>query len=457
MKNSSIISSAMFAVELFALTYNLAFSQIAENRPKLKFNDKMKSYSLKTDNLPADTAKPTDIYTPGSGLKIVETDKGTASLGVFSYVRYLNQKGLDTTYTDAFGKTRIIKRRQDIQLNKVNIKFFGWIMDPKFRYLFYVWTSNTSLGQLSQVVVAGNLQYGLSKYLNVGIGINSLPGVQSTSGNFPFWLTVDNRLIADEYFRPSYTTGIWANGYLTEGLKYGIMAGNNISQFGVDAGQLDNGLRTYSGVISWFPTTGEFGKNSGFGDFEDHKKPATLLGGHFTYSEENKESQPNSDQFENVQLRLSDGSIIFTENLFGTGITINDAVYKMTSADVGIKYKGFAFEGEYYWRWLSNFTGTGTDSLGFNLITDNGFQLMASYMILEKKFQAYVTLSQVFGDYGNPWDARFGLNIFPWKSQDYRVNLQYIQLYRSPVGALSLPYPVGGTGGILNIDFMVNF
>lgn len=302
--------------------YDPAEGQIADNSLKLRLNDKISSNAFKSDAQESDTAKSSGKYTPGSGFNLVETEDGSVNLGIFSYVRYLNQKGLDTSYTDAFGNTKKIQQRQDVQLNKVNIKFFGWIMDPDFRYLFYVWTSNTSLGQVSQVVVAGNLQYKINKNFNFGAGINSLPGVRSTSGNFPYWLPVDNRLIADEFFRPSYTTGIWANGSITDGLTYNFMAGNNLSQFGVDAGQLDNGLRTYSGMLRWYPTTGEFGQFSAYGDFDNHKKAATLLSGHFTYSQENKESQPKSDQFENVQLRLSDGSIIFTPNLFRNGITI---------------------------------------------------------------------------------------------------------------------------------------
>lgn len=456
MKPSYFLIIAMSLVILF-FTDSISEAQTADNSIKLSFNDNLKYNKLNDGESLPDTTKPETGYIPGAGLKLVETDGGTASLGIFSYIRYLNQKLLDSSYTDAFGKTRKIKRRQDVQLNKVNIKFFGWIMDTDFRYIFYVWTSNTSLGQVSQVVVAGNLQYNLNKNFNFGAGINSLPGVRSTEGNFPYWLPVDNRLIADEFFRPSYTTGIWANGNISDRLKYNFMAGNNLSQFGVNAGQLDNGLRTFSLALDWFPTTGEFGKFNAYGDFEDHKKAATLLEGHFTYSKENKESQPNNDQFENVQLRLSDGSIIFAPDLFGAGITINDAVYKMSSAAIGVKYRGFALEGEYYWRCLSNFTGNGTDSLGFNLLTDNGFQLMASYMIVQHKLQAYATLSQVFGDYGNPWDARIGFNFFPWKTQAFRWNAEYIQIYRSPVGALSLPYPVGGTGGIFNMDFMINF
>lgn len=454
--------SAYFLVIAISLGPLLLFNsvskaQFADKYINLRLNDNLKSNKLKSDKPSPDTAKPESKYVPGAGFKLVDSDGGSANLGIFSYVRYLNQKGLDTNYTDAFGNTRTIQRRQDMQLNKVNIKFFGWLMDPDFRYLFYVWTSNTSLGQVSQVVVAGNLQYKINKYLNFGAGINGLPGTASTSGNFPYWFPVDNRLIADEFFRPSYTTGIWASGSITSKSDYMIMAGNNLSQFGVNAARLDDGLRTFSGVINWYPTTGEYGKNSGFGDFEGHKKPATLLAGHFTYSEENRESQPNSDQFENVQLRLSDGSVIFIPGLFGSGIRINDVVYKMACADIGIKYKGFSFDGEYYWRWLSNFTGDSAQYLGFRVITDNGFQAMMSYMIIPQRLQAFTTFSQVFGDYGNPWDARVGINYFPWKNQAFRWNIEYIQIYRSPVGALSLPYPVGGTGGIFNMDFMVNF
>lgn len=451
-----LLSVIIFPI-IVLLNNSLTFARLSINNLKLKHRDKQETYKLNTSDTDSDSAKKFGKYTPNAGFKILETENGDVNFSIFSYIRYLNQNGLDATYTNSFGDTSLIRDRNDIQVNKVNIKFFGWFMDPKFRYLFYVWTSNTALGQSSQVVVAGNLQYNLNEHFTFGAGINALPGVRTTEGNFPFWLPVDNRLIADEYFRPSYTTGLWAKGKVTDRLTYNAMVGNNLSQFGIDAGQLDASLKTFSGALDWFPTTGEFGLNSGFGDFENHNKAATRLAGHFTYSEEDIQSQPTSDNFDNVQLRLSDGSVLFKPDLFGNGIRIRNANYKMTSVDYGIKYKGFALEGEFYWRWLSNFTGPGTDSLDINLIKDNGFQVMTSYMIIHQRLQAFTTFSQVFGDYGNPWEARIGLNYFPWKNQAVRWNIEYIQIYRSPVGGLSVPYPIGGTGGIFNTDFMVNF
>ena len=111
-------------------------------------------------------------------------------------------------------------------------------MSQKFRYFLYAWTSNASQGLGAQVVLAGNLNYTFNKHFNVAGGIASLPGTRSVEGNFPFWLGVDTRLIADEFFRPSYTSGIWARGEIVNHLKYQIMLGNNLSTLGVSAARI---------------------------------------------------------------------------------------------------------------------------------------------------------------------------------------------------------------------------
>jgi hypothetical protein len=383
-------------------------------------------------------------YTPNWGFKVANTEYGDLSISLYSYARYLNQLGLDPTYKDAFGNVKSVQQRQDIQLNKVQIKFLGWILSPKFRYFLYAWSSNASQGLGAQVVLAGNLNYAFNKHFNVGAGIRSLPGTRSVEGNFPFWLGVDTRLIADEFFRPSYTSGVWAWGKIGDRLDYIAMIGNNLSTLGVSAAQLNNGLNTVSTSLVWMPSTGEFGQ--GFGDFEDHQKLATRLAGHFTRSNEDRQEQPNSDQFENTQIRLEDGSVIFTPNLFGPGISVNDVTYKMAAFDGGIKYHGFSLEGEYYLRWLDHFHGPGT--AGLPSLFSRGFQLQTSAMVLPKTLQAYLGGSTLTGKYGNPWDFRAGLNYFPFHNKVVRWNNEFLYLYQSPVGYTAVPFAVGGTGPV---------
>ncbi len=396
-------------------------------------------------------------YTPNLGFKLADTKYGDLNISIYTYVRYLNQKGLDASYTDAFGNVKSVQQRQDFQIQKVQIKFLGWLFTEKFRYFLYAWTSNANQGQPAQVVLAGNVNYTFNKHFTLSGGIRSLPGTRSVEGNFPFWLGVDSRMIADEYFRPSYTSGIWATGAITDRLNYQVMLGNNMSTLGVSAARLDNGLNTFSSAIVWTPV-GEFSQGfsgQGWGDFEDHDKPAIRLGAHFNRSDENKESQPNSDTFENTQLRLSDGTVIFTPDLFGPGITIEDARWRMMSFDAGLKYHGYSLEGEYYIRSLDHFRGENT--AGLKSIFDQGFQLQGSAMVVPKTLQTYLGHSRIFGKYGDPWDLRMGLNWFPFKNHVVRWNTEGLYLYKSPVGYTSVPFAVGGRGWVFHSSFELAF
>jgi len=396
-------------------------------------------------------------YEPNEGFRVAKGKGGVLNVRILTYLRYLNQKGLDATWTDSFGKTSPLDRRQDIQMQKVVVFFQGWLMDPNFRYVAYVWTSNPSQGLGAQVVVGGNLNYIVSPHLIVGGGIENLPGVRSCEGNFPFWLTVDNRLMADEFMRGSFTMGVWAKGKVVDRLSYRLMLGNNLSQLGVDAALLDDGLNTFASSLIWLPSTGEFGTSGAFGDFDAHKTTATRLAAHFLRSDENSQGQPNTDAFENVQIRLSDGNPIFTPNLFGPGIQIQDAAYHMASTDGGIKYHGLSLDGELYWRWVNNLRGPLTETLPFTQFDDHGFQVQASAMVVPKALQGYVGVSKVYGQYGNPSDLRLGVNWYPWHNYVLRWNTEYLHNDHSPIGGTSLPTQVGANGDIVYSSLQVNF
>jgi len=394
-------------------------------------------------------------YEQGKGIVLARSDDAELDFSVFSYIRYLNQLALDETYTDAFGRTRTLDLRNDIQFQKVTMNFKGWLFDPRFRYLFYAWTSNTSQGQDAQVVLAGNLSYRFNDMFSLAGGIGALPTTRSTNYTFPNWLRVDNRTIADEFFRGSYTTGVWAWGQLAEGLKYRVMVGNNLSQLGIDASELDSQLNTFSGALWWMPTTGEYGQGEGLGDYEYHEELATLVGVHFTHSREDAQSQPGLNDFENSQIRLSDGTLIFSDDPFGTGVQINKATYEMAAINAGFKYRGFSLEGEYYWRWVDNFRATG--ELPFKDLFDHGFQLQGSAMVIPGQLQAYASGSKIFGEYGDPWDVALGINWFPMSRRELRINVQGLYLVDSPVGYNSVPFPTGGNGWVFSTDVMVNF
>jgi hypothetical protein len=233
------------------------------------------------------------------------------------------------------------------------------------------------------------------------------------------------------------------------------MIANNLSTLGVSASQMDNQFNTMAATVWWMPTTGEYGAGEGIGDYDYHEKFATRFGVHYTRSREDSQAQPKTSDFENSQIRLSDGTLIFQPDAFGTGGQIRKATYQMTALNAGFKYMGWSLEGEYYARWVNDF-----QTIGFIPVThlfDTGFQAEASTMLIPDLLQAYVAGSEVLGQYGHPWDATIGLNIYPFLRREMHINIEGIYLRRSPVGGSSYPYIVGANGWLFNTDFIVTF
>ena len=406
---------------------------------------------------PPATPSPTKWggFEPGKGVILMRSDIGEVDLGMVSYLRYLNQHGMDDTYTSVFGQHFDVTPREDFQLAKVQMTLRGWLFDPRFGFNSYVWTSQASQGLGAQVVVAGNINWTFSPALKVFFGIHSLPSTRSTNRTFPYWLRNDNRPIADEFFRGSYTQGVWVEGNIARGLSYRAMIANNLSALGVSARQLDAKPTTFSAALTWAPTTGEFGPGNGYGDFEEHQKVATLLGAHYTRSTEDAQSQPGTDSIENTQLRLSDGTLLFSDTAFNPPGKITQALYQMMSLDAAVKYKGFALEAEFYARWLNHFKFEG--NIPRTSMFDDGVTVQASAMILPKTLQFYVSGSKIYGEFGNPYDLGVGLNYFPLKRRDLRVNMMGLWVKNSPVGYTAYPVPVGGNGFTFVTDFSLAF
>ena len=117
---------------------------------------------------------------------------------------------------------------------------------------------------------------------------------------------------------------------------------------------LDNRLATTSIMLQWLPTTGRVRPLRNLRRLlTSTRRWRREWADTSRYSREDaQEATGDTNAIENSQIRLTDGSNVFTPNLFGPGITVEDVTYEMATVDAGIKYKGLSLEGEYYWRWL---------------------------------------------------------------------------------------------------------
>ncbi len=308
-----------------------------------------------------------------------------------------------------------------------------------------------------QRAIFANIGYQLSRKFSIYTGMNGNPGTRSLQGSHPYWLGQD-RVMADEFFRPFFGAGVWVQGEPVPGLWYNAVMTNNSSSLGVKSSQLD---RTFSTGASmwWMPTTKEFGPRGAYGDWEQHEKVATRFGFSTTRSPEQRFTSATLGTPENTTIRLADSVNVFDAGALAPGVTVDTVNYRILSFDAGMKYRGIFLQTEIYNRWLDNFQADGV--LPVNNIHDVGFYVQGAFFALPKKLEVYGVTSQIYGDkdagFSNSSEYTGGLNYYVTDSRNHRLNVQLVHVNRSPVSSAFGYYVGGQTGNTVSVGFSVFF
>lgn len=383
-------------------------------------------------------------FTPGRGFQLVKNKFASLNISIYGMARYLNQMPGEQTWYDNTGVERKLTGRNDFFWHRSMIWFSGYLGTPNLTYTATVWTIMTT----QQTLLYGNIQYKLNKHLRFGIGIAPNLAVRSMQGPFPFFTSTD-RPMAEDAIRGGFTNGFFVTGEVVPRLSYTLMLGNNLSTLGVQASKLTRDLST-SATVVWMPTTGEFGPRGGNGDFEHHENPATRFGASYTHSREDRFNNIGTPSPDNTQVRMSDGVLFFETGALAPDVTVDKADFDLLAIDLGFKYKGFALHTEFYHRVLSDFVIDGPAP--YSSLTDKGYSVQAMYMLVPKILCVYGATSGLVDEFNrNPWEAGGGVNIYPYKTRSWRINVQAMHVYKSAAGGTFGLYTAGQTGTILTI------
>ncbi len=388
-------------------------------------------------------------FTPAAGFDLIRTERGTLNVSFYGLFRYVNQTPSGQTFTDHLGRERLVNPRNDLNWHRTMIWLSGFFFDPRFRYTITSW----SLATTQQTLLFGNLQYVASPHFVFGVGIAPSLTARSMQGSWPFWAASD-RQMAEEFFRGGFSSGFWMTGEVVPRLSYIVSINNNLSQLGVTQSNDTRDL-AYSASLRWLPTTGEFGPRNGFGDLEHHVKLATQFGVSAGSSRESRYA-PLDDPPNATQIKLSDGVNPFEAGALADNVTVTTLSYCEVAVDAGAKYRGFAFQSEYYWRKLKDFIATGP--LPLTKIVDHGVMAEASYMVVPRKLNLYLVSGYVWDDFKRqPWELGGGLNFYPSGTRSWRVNGHLLHVQRSPASSVFGYYQNGLTGTVfsLGIDILL--
>ena len=161
----------------------------------------------------------------------------------------------------------------------------------------------------------------------------------------------------------------------------------------------------------------------------------------------------------NTTLRLADSVNLFETGALAPGVTIENADYRVLAMDAGMKYKGFFLQAEYYQRWLDNFDADGLLPVGD--IKDTGYYVQAAFFPIPKKLELYTATSQIQGDkdagFRSSSEYILGMNYYRYPTRNNRLNLQLMDVNRSPVSSTFGYYTGGQDGYTLASSFSIFF
>jgi len=357
-------------------------------------------------------------------------------------LRYLNTLNSDDTFTDHLGNVREVHRRNDITVNRQMFNFSGYVFDKRLLYSLKIWTSAGA----ASIVIAGNIGWQFDKRLTLTGGYTGVPGSRSLVATFPYFQAID-RSMADNFFRPGFTQGAWASGEAVKGLNYIAFVGNGLNTLSISANKIDTHL-VLSGSTWWEPFGsygGEPGKSRNmYDDYFSSKKTRIRIGTSFTRSREDRFSNLDQSNPDNTSLHNSDGVLTFATGAFAPGVTVDDALYKMWAIDGGIKWNGFAANGQYFTRWLNDFVADGP--LPLTSTFDHGFELTAGHFVVPKKLQLYARGSMVFGEFKNSSEYGGGARWYFLPTERMWLNAELIKVNHAPYGGAFTPYTAGMNG-----------
>ena len=367
-------------------------------------------------------------------------------------VRYLNTLSANDTFTDHLGVVREVHKRNDITVNRSMFVFNGYVFDKRARYNLTVWTSAGA----ASIVVAGNIGWQFNKALTLTGGYTGVPGSRSLVNTFPFFTATD-RTLADNFFRPSFTQGLWANGEPLKNLHYLAFVGNGLNTLSISATKIDTNLLV-SGSVWWEPL-GPFGPPSRarnmYDDYFASDKLRVRFGTAFTRSREDRFSNLDQSSPENTSLHNSDGVLTFSTGAFAPGVTVEKALYRMWAIDGGMKWNGLAINGQYYFRWLNDFEADGPLPLASTF--DHGFELSAGHFVVPKKLMLYARGSAVYGHFRDSHEYAGGLKWHFLPTERLWLNAELMRVLRVPYSGGFTPYTAGMTGWVPMVQTVIAF
>ena len=151
---------------------------------------------------------------------------------------------------------------------------------------------------------------------------------------------------------------------------------------------------------------------------------------------------------DNTSLRLADSVNVFDAGALAPGVTVDDGDYRILVVRRRHEVQGH-LPADRVLQPLARRLRRGRSAAG-QRDPRQGFYVQGAFYPVPKKLELYGATSQIFGDkdagFGNSSEYLVGMNFYPFDTRNHRLNVQIMDVNRSPVSS-SFGYYVGGQDG----------
>lgn len=354
------------------------------------------------------------------------------------------------SWTDSAGVTRRIIPRNDFEIERLRFVLQGNFIEPQLGYFLQL-DGDTDENHRVDVLDFW-INYELSEALVLHAGKAFIPGSRD-------WLHGDSRFrfadrsMATEFFRPDRGVGVWALGDLAENLHYRAMLANAFRASDLRSDQLDDRF-AYAGSVWWDPL-GDYGARPLYSDLEWNESLVVRLGSSLSFARERGVDQADVPLAEENFLRLTDGTRLVAPGALAPGVTVNAFDLLLWTLDFAGKHRGFSWNGEYFFRWVSSLEGNGPLPLGH--FFDHGFYAELGYFVVPEQWELIARTSQIYGEFGSAFEYSGGVNWFINGTNNLRLTIDVTRVIGVPVDSSGANYRAGDEGVMVRTQIQAAF
>ena len=366
--------------------------------------------------------------------------------GWMQFVHHAFARNVET-WQDNAGIVRPVRNRNAFDIERGRLVLSGKAIDPHISYFLQLDgdTDGNESVDFFDYWFAGQL----TENMQLQVGKRKVPAGRQWLLSGRSSRLVD-RPMANDFFRPDRTTGIFGRGKLLERVYYEWMVGNGYRTANIAPIAIDTRF-TYA-ATSYVDLNNDFGAH--IVDFDNEGPFQALFGHSFVYSPQ------SGDAFgvplgEADFLRLSDGTRLTQTGALAPDATVFEFDLIFYGIDAAWKWKGWSFNTEYFWRWINDLQAD--KPLPRSQIWQQGFYVEGGYFLIPKCLDANLRYSYLHGVYGNASEIAAGINLYPFQKQTLRLAFDFTFLDGSPLQNTASNILVGDDGVLFRTMLQAEF